>query len=141
MKKILLAALLALCIAGSAQSILAAPSLQAAGQWPMLHNGAQRNGRGAATSGSNSVRWTFNTGGYVSSAPAVGTNGAIYVGSWDDSLYAFNPDGSQKWKFTTGDNVSASPTVGADGTIYIGSWDRRLYAVSPEGTQRWAFTT
>ena len=37
----------------------------------------------------------------MSSSPAVGADGTIYVGSSDDNLYAVNPDGTQKWKFTT----------------------------------------
>lgn len=62
--------------------------------------------------------------------PAIGADGTVYVGSNDDKLYAFNPDGSLKWDSgtTIGGNVFSSPAIGADGTVYIGSDDDKLYA-------------
>ena len=85
--------------------------------------------------------WTFSTGGAVSSSPAVGGDGTIYVGSDDSNLYAVNPDGSQRWAFPTGGSVQSSPALGADGTVYVGSDDFNLYAVNPDGTQQWTFPT
>ena len=41
------------------------------------------------------LAWKFATGGAVESSPAIGEGGAIYFGSWDPKLYAFdssNPD-------------------------------------------------
>ena len=73
-------------------------------------------------------KWSFKTGGHVFSSPAIGSDGTIYVGSWDNNLYAINPDGSRKWNFKTGDGVSSSPAIGSDGTIYVGSRDDNLYA-------------
>jgi outer membrane protein assembly factor BamB len=73
--------------------------------------------------------WSFKTGGVVDSSPAIGLDGTIYVGSWDDKLYAINPDGSLKWSFKTGYLVDSSPAIGSDGTIYVGSWDNKLYAI------------
>ncbi|MEM2175649.1 MAG: PQQ-binding-like beta-propeller repeat protein, partial [Candidatus Micrarchaeia archaeon] len=75
------------------------------------------------------------------SSPAIGKDGTIYVGSWDNYLYAINPDGSLKWKFKTGDNVRSSPAIGKDGTIYVGSYDNYLYAINPDGSLKWKFKT
>ena len=86
-------------------------------------------------------KWVFETGDGMWSSPAIGADGTIYVGSYDDNLYAINPDGTQKWAFETGHNVKSSPAIGADGTIYIGSGDNNLYAINPDGTQKWAFKT
>jgi hypothetical protein len=33
--------------------------------------------------------WEFQTGSGVDSSPAIGTDGTVYVGSWDGKLYAF----------------------------------------------------
>ena len=86
-------------------------------------------------------KWAFLTGG-IDSSPAIGTDGTIYVGSWDNNLYAVNPNGSQKWACLTGGSVNASPAIGADGTIYVGSQDDNLYAINAaDGRQQWAFTT
>jgi hypothetical protein len=71
------------------------------------------------------------TKGPVSSSPAIGSDGTVYVGSSDKYLYAINPNGSQKWRFLTGDAVHSSPAIGTDGTIYVGSDDGYLYAISP----------
>ena len=85
------------------------------------------------------LKWAFETGDQILSSPAIGSDGTIYVGSYDKNLYAINPDGTQKWAFKTGDLVLSSPAIGLDGTIYVGSYDYNLYAVNPDGTQKWAF--
>ena len=86
-------------------------------------------------------KWAFKTGGGVRSSPAIGSDGTIYVGSFDDNLYAINPDGSKKWAFKTGGGVSSSPAIGSDGTIYVGSSDENIYAINPDGSKKWAFKT
>jgi len=44
----------------------------------------------------------FSSGDRIYSSPAIGSDGTIYVGSYDSNLYAINPDGSLKWKYSTG---------------------------------------
>ena len=36
--------------------------------------------------------WEFETGGFVSSSPAIGSDGTVYVGSSDKKLYAIKTD-------------------------------------------------
>ena len=61
------------------------------------------------------------------SSPAIGSDGTIYVGSFDNNLYAINHTyGSEKWRFETGDWIYSSPAIGADGTIYVGSNDNNI---------------
>ena len=36
--------------------------------------------------------WEFETGGDVDSSPAIGSDGTVYVGSWDKKLYAIKTD-------------------------------------------------
>ena len=38
------------------------------------------------------VLWEFVTGGHVSSSPAIGPDGTVYVGSEDNKLYAIKTD-------------------------------------------------
>ena len=87
------------------------------------------------------VIWEFETGDMVQSSPAIGSDATIYVGSYDNKLYAINPDGSKKWAFETGNYVLSSPAIGSDGTIYVGSYDNKLYAINPDGSKKWAFET
>ena len=61
----------------------------------------------------------------MSSSPAIGSSGALYVGSNDKKVYAL--DGAteaKKWEFETGSWVSSSPA--------IGSKDKKLYAIKTD---------
>ena len=89
----------------------------------------------------NRLKWAYATNGIVNSSPAIGSDGTIFVGSYDNNLYAINPDGSKKWSFNTRGWVRASPSVGSDGTIYVGSMDKYLYAINSDGSGKWSFGT
>jgi len=52
----------------------------------------------------------------------------VYVGSYDDNVYALNAStGAKLWSYTTGGRVGSSPAV-ANGVVYIGSLDKKVYA-------------
>merc|ERR1712195_457184 len=89
--------------------------------------------------------WSFATGKYVDSSPALSSDGkVVYVGSGDHNLYAVNAStGSKIWSFATGDGVNSSPTLSSDGkVVYIGSYDNNLYAVNAlTGSKIWSFST
>lgn len=36
----------------------------------------------------------------IEASPALGPDGTIYIGSWDNTLYAINPSGTVKWTYT-----------------------------------------
>ena len=66
-------------------------------------------------------------------APAIGSDGTIYVGSWDNKLYALDEKtGLKKWEFETGGDIDSSPVIGADGTLYVGSMDKKIYAIKTD---------
>ena len=70
---------------------------------------------------------------FVDSSPAIGSDGTVYVGSWDKKLYAINgKTGVKLWEFETGGIVESSPAIGSDGTVYVGSKDKKLYAIITE---------
>ncbi len=67
------------------------------------------------------------------SSPAIGSDGTVYVGSYDKKLYAINgKSGVKLWEFETGGYVNSSPAIGSDGTVYVGSDDKKLYAIKTE---------
>ncbi|MGH9922764.1 MAG: PQQ-binding-like beta-propeller repeat protein, partial [Nitrososphaerales archaeon] len=68
----------------------------------------------------STLRWNFPTGQRITSSPAIGPDGTIYVGSYDSNLYALNPDGSLKCSFKAGEMIDSSPAIALDGTIYFG---------------------
>ena len=115
--------------------------LRAGSPWPMFRQNPLHTGRGLASGAKGVKKWAFKTGSTMFSAPAIGPDGTIYVGSHDDYLYAINRDGTKKWAFQTSSAVSSSPAIGADGTIYVGSRDSYLYAINPDGTKKWGFKT
>ena len=66
--------------------------------------------------------WEFKAGDSVSSSPAIGSDGTVYVGSGDNKLYAINgKTGVKLWEFETGRGVYSSPAIGSDGTVYVRS--------------------
>lgn len=97
-------------------------------------------------------KWTAvygETGGYASSAIALGNDGTVYLSAklnaaGDGVLKAYNPtNGTEKWSVTlTGTNVEqGGPSVAADGTIYLGNNGGVLSAYNPtDGTVKWSFT-
>ena len=78
----------------------------------------------------------------ASSSPAIGADGSIYVGSYDDKVYALTPSGVFKWSYLTGSSVQqSSPAIGADGSIYVGSDDGNVYALTSSGAFKWSYLT
>jgi outer membrane protein assembly factor BamB len=92
-----------------------------------------------ATNGS--TLWELSLGTFITSSPAIGTDGTIYVGTGDGRVRAVTPQGAPLWVFPTGSFIFSSPAIGSDGTIYIGSYDRHLYALTPGGEEKWRFLT
>lgn len=115
--------------------------------WPMFHHDPSRAGySGSIAPSSSNLIWTFDTGNYVYSSPAVAEDGTIYVGTapgggGGGSLYAINPDGTLKWSFATDGGIYSSAAIGPDNTIYIGSDDYKLYALYDNGSLKWSYNT
>jgi outer membrane protein assembly factor BamB/subtilisin family serine protease len=85
--------------------------------------------------------WQETTGDSVTCSPSVAPDGTVYVGSDDNSLYAYGPDGTLKWSHASeGIFDTSSAAVGADGTVYAGSTDGNIYAYSENGTLQWQYT-
>lgn len=98
--------------------------------------------------------WAYtatSSSGAVTSSPAIGEDGTIYVGVEVGSgtsflksgrVLAILPNGSLRWQRDFSDWVSASPTVGADGTVYVGSWNGRFFALAGDtGAVKWEYAT
>ena len=66
-------------------------------------------------------------------------NGNIYVGSYDNNLYALDAtNGEFKWKFPTEGGIVTRPAVTPD-SIYVGSEDKHLYSITPRtGKLAWS---
>jgi eukaryotic-like serine/threonine-protein kinase len=79
----------------------------------------------------------------VTSSPAIGSDGTVYIGSKDNKLYAINgKTGVKLWEFET---AQQSPAIGSDGTVYVGGGregGKKLYAINGKtGVKLWEFET
>lgn len=73
--------------------------------------------------------WSFECEDEIRSSPFV-HNGAVYVGCYDNNLYALDAkDGRFLWKYATEGGIATRP-MADDETVYIGSEDMRMHAVT-----------
>jgi eukaryotic-like serine/threonine-protein kinase len=90
-------------------SVTATPALDVAGNIFVGTNGFALY----ALTPKLTLRWSYGTEGLLSSSPAVSTTrgaSTVYVGSYDQKVYAFDASSGQlKWNFTTGASVHSSP--------------------------------
>ena len=68
------------------------------------------------------MKWYFETRSLIETSPAIGTDGTIYFGSYDNTFRALNPDGTIRWSLTLENWFPSSPATRADGTVYVGSY-------------------
>jgi len=115
--------------------------------WGTFGHDAQRTRRTTAkVVDSANVLWkSFLPTQFVTSAPALGSDGTIYIGTWtaDDKgqLLAINPDGTLLWEYDFVMPIKSSPAIGPDGCIYVGCDYFSLYCINRLGLLRWRFQT
>lgn len=101
------------------------------------------NGPSAATVGEGQprLRWKFMAEDEIRSTPLV-HDGTLYVGTYDENLYALDPDsGALRWKFATEGGICSTPG-GAGELVILGSEDTNVYALDVvQHSVRWLFQT
>lgn len=87
-------------------------------------------------------KWRLPARRAVTSSPVVDNDNFVYVGSFDNHMYALDADnGYTQWKFRTNAPVISTPVVNK-GYVYFGSADGKFYCVSATtGKERWTFDT
>lgn len=89
------------------------------------------------------VRWKFKFEEEIRSTPTV-HQGLLFVGSYDNNLWALNVENGQlRWKFPTDGGVATTPAIAEEENLVIaGSNDFSIYAVDiRSGRQNWKLTT
>jgi len=92
---------------------------------------AQRQGGPAAIHREQSITplWEFACEDEVRSSPVV-MKGVLYIGSYDNNLYALDAEKGQFiWKYPTEGGICSTPCLDED-KVFFGSEDRILYALS-----------
>jgi outer membrane protein assembly factor BamB len=156
MRSLLLGVIAAMAFTGAMTPPVCAQLATSA--WPMYRYNPAHTGQSIFDTSANNgaFKWFFEVGGPLTSSPAIGVDGTIYVGDEESGpggflpshVYAVNPDGSRKWSFPISGIVSySSAAIGADGTIYVGDEDStssaagHLYAINADGSEKWVFQT
>ncbi|HTU18888.1 MAG TPA: PQQ-binding-like beta-propeller repeat protein [Gemmataceae bacterium] len=109
--------------------------------WRVFRGSAEQTGVAAAALPDKlNVLWKFSTKDSIEGAAAI-ADGVVYVGSFDEYLYALDlADGKEKWKYKAGP-IKASPAV-RDGVVYVGNADGIFHCVgAARGEKRWTFET
>ncbi|HEX2980170.1 MAG TPA: serine/threonine-protein kinase [Anaerolineaceae bacterium] len=85
--------------------------------------------------------WTFECEDEIRGTPAI-ERGTVYIGSYDNNLYALNgSNGDFLWKYATDGGVVSTPAV-HENVVFIGSEDQRLHAISAKtGKVVWTYYT
>ena len=110
-----------------------------------LYIGSVSNGRVWAVDSQRGTRkWEYQTGGDVWSAPAIGSNGAIFVASNDGTIHALDSgSGTKRWEFRIPggtDHLYSSPTVGSNGTLYVGATNKLFALNGNTGAKLWEYS-
>lgn len=85
--------------------------------------------------------WTFKCEDEIRGTPLY-HNGVVYIGSYDNNLYALNAtNGEFIWKYATDGGVVGKPAI-FENNLYVGSEDFRLHTVSSRsGKVIWTYYT
>lgn len=95
----------------------------------------------ALNSETGALVWSYQTGGAIYSSPVVGDDGAVFIGSNDGFLYAFEPDGVLRWKIDLKGEVRSSLALSSGRAVaYVGSDHNKLFSVPVTGNP-WQFKT
>lgn len=85
--------------------------------------------------------WSVHTVAILSDGTILA--GATYRDSYSDeqnSVYAFDADGTQKWSFPVAQTIYNQMAIGADDTVYVLTHHGPLYAIDRLGGLRWMKT-
>lgn len=72
--------------------------------------------------------WNFHPANLTIQSVSVDRTGTIYVGGFENYLYALDSAGNVKWDYKAYGSVN-QPVIGSDGTIYFNSGEGIIYAL------------
>jgi len=85
--------------------------------------------------------WTFTCADEIRGSASC-DRGIVYIGSYDNHLYALNIEsGKMHWKYQTDGGIVSRPAILND-SVFIGSEDNRLHVISRRsGSLQWTYYT
>eukprot|EP00045_Choanoeca_perplexa_P000865 m.16630 g.16630 ORF g.16630 m.16630 type:complete len:371 (+) comp10594_c0_seq1:81-1193(+) len=126
---------------GAAVSASGSPTLSDDGQFVYVGSASGAILKIAVDSGT--LGDSYMTGDLINSAPAVGPDGQVYIGSGDGNLWAFTKDLGFLWRFKTSNIVQGSASISDDGsTVFFGGVDMNIYSLNAkDGSLNWNVST
>ncbi len=121
--------------------LLAALPAAWAADWPIFRGNPTQTGIANSTLPEQlDILWRFKTNDAIEGTPAI-VNGTVYIGSFDEHLYAIDlATGKEKWKFKGGP-FKAAVSVRGD-RVYGGDIDGKLYCLdAATGKKHWTYET
>lgn len=103
-----------------------------------------------ALSPSGEQLWIYPTDSFLHySSPAIDKDGTIYICSYDGTVYAINPNGTEKWHYSSEIRSSSSPIITETGQILFtcNGWNESeghvgyIGSLSRTGELLWTFDT
>ena len=92
------------------------------------------------TTGGAKAVWQFATEDEIRGTPLC-QNGVVYIGSYDNNLYALNAaNGNFLWKYATEGGIVSKPAF-FENNVCFGSEDKRLHVVTQRGQVNWTYYT
>jgi outer membrane protein assembly factor BamB len=120
---------------------LSVAEVKADADWPVFRGNALQTGVAASSLPDKlAIRWKFTAKDSIEGTAAI-YRGTVYVGSFDEHLYAIDlATGKEKWRYKAAP-IKASPSV-RDGAVYVGDADGFFHCVdAATGAKRWSFET
>jgi outer membrane protein assembly factor BamB len=130
-----------LVLAGFAATALPQQNGAAKSGWPMVRGNPLQTGVAASALPEKlEILWRFEAKDAIDGTAAI-VDGVVYVGSYDEYLYAIDLNtGKEKWKYKAGP-IKASPSF-FKGVVYAGDENGVFHAVdAATGKEKWTFET
>ncbi len=118
-------------------------------QWARERRDDGNTGTGASlATNRGKQKWISpDLGSAVSTAPAVGIDGVVYVGTEAGTIFALDPsDGSVRWQFPSAPDrdvgaIRGAPALDVLEQVYFGTEQGWVLSVDSSGRERWCFAT
>ena len=108
-------------------------------------NDSQTGRTSHVASRTNDLYWTFNTGNFNFTSPAIADNENVYFGSRNGLFFALSSTGDFEWQYDAIARIDSSPAIDSNGNIYFGANNGLLYCITTpstiptQGTLNWTF--
>ncbi|MBN2208762.1 MAG: PQQ-like beta-propeller repeat protein, partial [Candidatus Coatesbacteria bacterium] len=88
------------------------------------------------------IAWSYACDGYVETIPAVATDGSVYFGARNSTVYCLTPEGLLRWTFCppgTASSIDSAPTLDDNGRVYFAVSGNGFYCLNSDGSVQFLY--